>query len=95
MKFLVILPLFMVTLLARNRKYLIEVEDENEIINEKEKNHVDEENLLNHEEKNIDEEKNVKSRKVFLLKRLTIIHISNVAEFSVIKVEKGSAEQSI
>ena len=55
----------MVTLLARNRKYLIEVEDENEIINEKEKNHVDEENLLNHEEKNIDEEKNVKSRKVF------------------------------
>ena len=70
MKFLVILPLFMVTLLARNRKYLIEVEDENEIINEKEKNHVDEENLLNHEEKNIDEEKNVKSRKVFFIKKI-------------------------
>ena len=64
MKFLLIFSLFLVTLLARNRKYLIELEDENEIIDEKEKNHIDEENLLNHEEKNNDEEKNVKSRKV-------------------------------
>ena len=51
----------MVTLLARNRKhYLVEVEDKNEIIDEKEKNHKkDEENVFNHEELNTDEEKKV------------------------------------
>ena len=56
----------MVTLLARNRKhYLVEVEDKNEIIEEKEKYQKDEENDFNHEEKNIEEGKSVKPRKVF------------------------------
>ena len=57
----------MVTLLARNRKYLIEVEDKdkNEINDQKEKNQNDEENVLNHEQMNTAEEKNVKPRKVF------------------------------
>ena len=51
----------MVTLLARNRKhYLVEVEDKNEIIDEKEKNHKkDEEIFFNHDELNTDEEKKV------------------------------------
>ena len=39
----------MVTLLARNQKYLVEIEDKNEIIVEKKKNQNDKEN---HEEKN-------------------------------------------
>ena len=55
----------MVTLLARNRKhYLVEVEDKNEIIDEKEKNHEDVDNVYNYEEMNTDEEKNVKPKKV-------------------------------
>ena len=43
--------LLLVTLLARNgRHYLVEVEDKNEIIDEKEKNHKkDEENVFRHE----------------------------------------------
>ena len=58
----------MVTLFARNRKhYLIEVEDKNEIMNEKGKNNNNEENVLNHEEKNAAEGKNAKPRKVFNL----------------------------
>ena len=55
----------MVTLFARNRKhYLIEVEDKNEIMNEKGKNNNNEENVLNHEDKNAAEGKNAKPRKV-------------------------------
>ena len=58
----------MVTLFARNRKhYLIEVEDKNEIMNEKGKNNNNDENVLNHEEKNAAEGKNAKPRKVFNL----------------------------
>ena len=57
----------MVTLFARNRKhYLIEVEDKNEIMNEKGKNNNNEENVRNHE-KNAAEGKNAKPRKVFNL----------------------------
>ena len=61
MKSFIIFSFLMVTLLARNRKhYLVEVEDKNEIIDEKEKNHKkDEENVFNHEELNTDEEKKV------------------------------------
>ena len=58
----------MVTVFARNRKhYLIEVEDKNEIMNEKGKNNNNDENVLNHEEKNAAEGKNAKPRKVFNL----------------------------
>ena len=58
----------MVTLFARNQKhYLIEVEEKNEIMNEKGKNNNNEENVLNHEEKNAAEGKNAKPRKVFNL----------------------------
>ena len=46
MKILVIFSLLMVAILARSTKhYLIEVEDKNETINEKEKDHYDEENV--------------------------------------------------
>ena len=64
MKTFIIFPFLLVTLLARNRKYLIEVEDKNEIIDEKEKNHEDVESVSNHEDMNTDEEKNVKPKKV-------------------------------
>ena len=55
----------MVAILARSTKhYLIEVEDKNETINEKEKDHNDEGNVDDHAEKNNDEGINVKPRKV-------------------------------
>ena len=57
MKFLVIFSLLMVTLLARNRKYLVEVENKNEIIDEKKKNQNDKENVLNYDEKNAQQNK--------------------------------------
>ena len=47
----------MVTLLARNRKYLVEVENKNEIIDEKKKNQNDKENVLNHVAKNAQQNK--------------------------------------
>ena len=66
MKFPIIFSLLMVILLARNRKhYLVEVEDKNEIIDEKDMNEYEEENVFNHEEKNTEEGKNVEPRKVF------------------------------
>ena len=56
----------MVAILARSTKhYLIEVEDKNETINEKEKDHNDEGNVDNQVEKNNDEGMNVKPRKVW------------------------------
>ena len=66
MKSLIVFSLLLVTLFARNgRHFLVEVEDKNEIIDEKEKNHKkDEENVFNHEEKNFYEDKNVKPKKV-------------------------------
>ena len=66
MRFLVIISLLVVTLLARNRKhYLIEVEDKNETNDEKEMINNDEENVENRtEEKNDDEEKIVKPGEV-------------------------------
>ena len=69
MKILVIFSLLMVTLLARSTKhYLIEVEDKNETINEKEKDHNDEGNVDNQAEKNHDEGIDVKPSKVFTLR---------------------------
>ena len=70
MKLPIIFSLLLVTLLARNRKhYLVEVEDKNEIIDEKEVNlNNEEENSFNHEEGDAVEGKNVKPRKVFTLK---------------------------
>ena len=66
MRFLVIISLLVVTLLARNRKhYLIEVEDKNETNDEKKMIHNDDENVENQtEEKNDAEGKSVEPRKV-------------------------------
>ena len=65
MKVLIISSLLLVTLLARSTKhYLIEVEEKNETINEKENDHNDEENVDNQAEKNYDEGMNDKPRKV-------------------------------
>ena len=66
MKSLIVFSLLLVTLFARNgRHFLVEVEDENEIIDEKEKNHKkDEENVFNHEDENTDEDKDVNPKKV-------------------------------
>ena len=51
--------------MARSTKhYLIELEDNNETINEKENDHNDEENVDNQAEKNYDEGMNDKPRKV-------------------------------
>ena len=62
----------MVTLLARSTKhYLIEVEDKNESINEKEKDHNDEGNVV--EIKNNDEGRDAKPRKVLILDIVTNI----------------------
>ena len=56
----------MVAILARSTKhYLIEVEDKNETINEKEKDHNDEGNVV--EIKNNDEGMDAKPRKVLTL----------------------------
>ena len=67
MKILVIFSLLMVAILARSTKhYLIEVEDKNETINEKKKDHNDEGNVDNQVEKNNDEGMNVKPRKVII-----------------------------
>ena len=60
MKSFIIFSLLIVTLLARNRKHLVEVEDKNEINDEKE----DVESVPNYEDMNTDEEKNVKPKKV-------------------------------
>ena len=57
MRSFIIFSLLIVTLLARNRKHLVEVDD-------KEKNHEDVESVSNHEDMNTDEEKNVKPKKV-------------------------------
>ena len=66
MKILVIFSFLMVTLLARSTKhYLIELEDKNETINEKEKDHIDEGNVV--EIKNNDEGMDAKPRKVLTL----------------------------
>ena len=66
MKILVIFSFLMVTLLARSTKhYLIELEDKNETINEKEKDHIDEGNVDDPAEKNHDEGIHVKPRKVW------------------------------
>ena len=63
MKVLVIFSLLMVAILARSTKhYLIELEDKNETIYEKEKN--DEGDFGNHVEMKNDEGINVKPRKV-------------------------------
>ena len=66
MRFLVVISLLVVTLLARNRKhYLIEVEDKNETNDEKKMIHNDDENVENQtEEKNDAEGKSVEPRKV-------------------------------
>ena len=82
MKFLTIFPLLMVTLLARNRKhYLVEVEDKNEIIDEKDMNEYEEENVFNHEEKNTEKGKNVKPRKVFKSFRYFVTNINNTTKY--------------
>ena len=66
MKILVIFSLLMVAILARSTKhYLIELEDNNETINEKENDHNDEENVEIQAEKNYDEGMNDKPRKVW------------------------------
>ena len=66
MKVLVIFSLLMVALLARSTKhYLIELDDNNETINEKENDHNDEGNVDNQAEKNYDEGMNDKPRKVW------------------------------
>ena len=68
MKVLVIFSLLMVALLARSTKhYLIELEDKNETINEKEKDHIDEENVDNQAEKNNYEGMDAEPRKVLTL----------------------------
>ena len=78
MKFPIIFSLLMVILLARNRKhYLVEVEDKNEIIDEKDMNEYEEENVFNHEEKNTEKGKNVKPRKVFKSFRYFVTNINN------------------
>ena len=64
MRSFIIFSFLIVTLLARNRKHLLEVEDKNEINDKKEKNHEDVESVSNHEDMNTDEEKNVKPKKV-------------------------------
>ena len=68
MRFLVVISLLVVTLLARNRKhYLIEVEDKNETNDEKKMIHNDDENVENQtEEKNDAEGKSVEPRKVLI-----------------------------
>ena len=67
MKVLVIFSLLMVTLMARSTKhYLIELEDKNETIYEKEKNHNDKGDFGNHVEMKNDEGIDVKPRKVLI-----------------------------
>ena len=50
--------------MARNQKHLVEVDDKNEINDEKEKNHDDVESVSNYDDMNTDEEKNVQPKKV-------------------------------
>ena len=84
MKFFALFSLLMVTLLARNRKhYLVEVEDKNEIIDEKDMNEYDEKNVFNHdhEEKNTEKGKNVKPRKVFKSFKYFVTNIHNTTKY--------------
>ena len=56
MRSFIIFSLLIVTLLARNRKHLVEVDDKNEINDKKEQNHEDVESVSSNEENSTNEE---------------------------------------